>query len=44
LSLQKAATVVAMTMMTTQIITNLAISGFCHGVNKIYALLGFYAA
>jgi hypothetical protein len=44
LSLQKPATVVAMIMMTTPIITNLVISGFRHGVNEICALLGFYTA
>jgi len=44
LVLKKAATVVAMTMMITPIITNLVISGFRHGVNEICALLGFYAA
>jgi hypothetical protein len=44
LSLQKAATIVAMTMMTTPIVRNLVISGFHHGVNKICVLLGFYIA
>jgi drug/metabolite transporter (DMT)-like permease len=35
LSLQKAATVVAMTTMTTPVITNLVVLGFRHGVNEI---------
>jgi hypothetical protein len=44
LSLQKAATVGAMTMMMTPIPIKLVISRFRQGVNEICDLWGFYTA